>query len=122
MNDKINTMDLLARLRPRADAARRRIVWTNGCFDLMHVGHVRSLQAARALGDLLVVGVNSDASIRRLKGPERPIVPATERVELVAALACVDHVVLFDHETPEPSLLELKPHVHCKGADYAPPH
>ena len=98
------------------------VVWTNGCFDLLHVGHVRNLQACREFGDLLVVGVNSDDSVRRLKGPGRPIVPAAERAEVLAALACVDRVVLFDEATPEASLERLRPDIHCKGADYAPPH
>jgi rfaE bifunctional protein nucleotidyltransferase chain/domain len=98
------------------------VVWTNGCFDLLHVGHVRSLQAARAFGDILVVGLNSDDSVRRLKGPNRPIVPALERAEVLAALECVAHVIVFDELTPEAALARLEPDVHCKGADYAPPH
>jgi D-glycero-beta-D-manno-heptose 1-phosphate adenylyltransferase len=98
------------------------VVWTNGCFDLFHAGHVRSLQAARSLGDALVVGINSDASIRRLKGRGRPILPAAERAELVASLKCVSHVVVFDDDTPEICIRLLQPDVHCKGADYAPPH
>jgi rfaE bifunctional protein nucleotidyltransferase chain/domain len=97
-------------------------VWTNGCFDLLHVGHVRSLQAARRLGDVLIVGVNSDASVRQLKGTGRPILPAEERAELLSALACVDYVVIFDELTPEAALARLQPDVHCKGADYALPH
>ncbi len=103
-------------------AAGQVVVWTNGCFDLLHVGHARSLQAARALGDVLVVGVNSDASVRRLKGANRPVVPAAERAELLAALACVGYVVVFEDDTPEACLRLLRPDVHCKGADYAPPH
>jgi rfaE bifunctional protein nucleotidyltransferase chain/domain len=103
-------------------AAGRVVVWTNGCFDLLHAGHARSLRAARSLGDVLVVGVNSDESVRRLKGPGRPVLPAAERAELVAALRCVDHAVVFDEDTPEACLRRLKPAVHCKGADYAPPH
>ena len=87
----------------------------------MHVGHVRGLQEARGLGDVLVVGVNSDASVRRLKGSGRPIVPEAERAELLAALACVDHVVVFGEDTPTEVLGRLRPDVHCKGADYAPP-
>jgi rfaE bifunctional protein nucleotidyltransferase chain/domain len=94
---------------------------TNGCFDLLHVGHVRNLRAARAFGDVLVVGVNDDASVRRLKGAGRPIVPAVERAELLAALWCVDAVVLFGEDTPMAALERLRPEVHCKGADYAPP-
>lgn len=103
-------------------AAGKVVVWTNGCFDLFHAGHARSLRAARALGDVLVVGVNSDASVRRLKGPSRPVLPAADRAELLASLACVDHVAVFDEDTPEESLRLLRPAVHCKGADYAPPH
>lgn len=103
-------------------ASGRVVVWTNGCFDLMHVGHARTLAAARTLGDVLVVGLNSDASVRRLKGAGRPVVPDAERAELVAALRCVDHVVVFDEDTPEACIRLLKPDVHCKGADYAPPH
>jgi rfaE bifunctional protein nucleotidyltransferase chain/domain len=102
-------------------AAGRLVVWTNGCFDLLHAGHARSLRAARELGDALVVGVNSDDSVRRLKGPGRPVLPAAERAELVASLACVDHVVVFAGDTPEECIRLLRPHVHCKGADYAPP-
>ncbi len=97
------------------------VVWTNGCFDILHVGHLHSLQAAHAFGDVLVVGVNSDASVRQLKGPGRPIVPAAERTELLAALECVDRVVLFDEATPAAALARLQPDVHCKGADYAGP-
>lgn len=103
-------------------AEGRTVVWTNGCFDLFHAGHARSLRAARELGNVLVVGVNSDASVRRLKGPGRPVVPAPERAELVAALACVAAVVVFDEDTPEACIRLLRPDVHCKGADYAPPH
>ena len=103
-------------------AAGRVVVWTNGCFDLLHAGHVGSLRAARELGDVLVVGVNSDASVRRVKGPGRPVIPAEERAELVACLRFVGHVVIFDEDTPEACLELLRPDVHCKGADYAPPH
>jgi rfaE bifunctional protein nucleotidyltransferase chain/domain len=110
---------LAARARYRAEG--KTVVWTNGCFDLLHVGHIRSLQAARAFGDVLVVGVNSDESVRRLKGPRRPIIPALERTEVLAALECVNHVVLFEELTPEAVLARLQPDVHCKGADYAPP-
>jgi rfaE bifunctional protein nucleotidyltransferase chain/domain len=89
---------------------------------LLHVGHLRSLQAARRLGDVLVVGVNSDKSVRQLKGPGRPILAEAERAELLAGLECVDHLVFFDEGTPEAALARLQPDVHCKGADYAPPH
>src|SRR5690348_9449394 len=118
---KITSWDALLPWREAARRDGRTVVWTNGCFDLLHVGHLRNLQAARALGDALVVGINDDASVRRLKGPGRPIVPAAERAEMVAALACVDAVVLFGEDTPETALARLRPDVHCKGADYAPP-
>ncbi|MGQ9922000.1 MAG: D-glycero-beta-D-manno-heptose 1-phosphate adenylyltransferase [Desulfobacca sp.] len=97
----------------------RRVVFTNGCFDLLHVGHVRYLQAARAMGDYLVVGLNDDASVRRLhKGPGRPLVPQAERAEVLAALACVDAVVIFSQDTPLELILHLRPQVLVKGGDY----
>src|SRR5712692_9878285 len=99
-------------------SAGQRIVFTNGCFDLLHVGHTRYLQQARAMGDMLVVGVNTDASVRRLKGPQRPLVPEAERAELIAALECVDHVILFDEDTPEALIAEVRPYRHVKGGDY----
>lgn len=98
------------------------VVWTNGCFDILHVGHIRSLKAAKKYGDILIVGVNSDESVRQLKGVERPVIPAKERVEILAALECVDAVVVFNELTPERALSELRPDVHCKGADYRPPY
>ncbi len=117
----LTTAELPA-LGERLRAAGRVVVWTNGCFDLFHAGHARSLRAAAALGDVLVVGVNSDASVRRLKGPGRPVLPAEERAELVASLAGVAHAVVFDEDTPAACIRLLRPAVHCKGADYAPPH
>jgi len=109
--------------RSTAEAARasgRRVVLANGCFDLLHVGHVRYLEGARALGDLLIVGVNSDAAVRRLKGPGRPLMPASERAEILAALRAVDHVVVFDEETADGLVALLRPAVHAKGTDYTP--
>ena len=99
--------------------AGQAIVFTNGCFDLLHVGHVTYLQEAAQLGDVLVVGVNSDRSVRELKGPQRPIVPQAERTALVAALECVDHVVIFDEPTPLGLLRCLRPGVLVKGGTYA---
>jgi|SRR5579872_1858101 len=96
------------------------IVSTNGVFDVLHVGHARYLQAARSLGDLLVVGVNSDSGTRSLKGPTRPFVPQAERMELLAALACVDFVTLFGEPSPEALLELIRPGIHAKGGDYHP--
>lgn len=113
-----------ATIAGRAEEARRvgkRVVFTNGCFDLMHVGHVRYLAAAREAGDLLVVGVNSDASVRRLsKGSERPLVPEAARAEVLAALAAVDWVTIFDEDTPAELVAAVQPDVLVKGADWAP--
>lgn len=96
----------------------RRIVFTNGCFDLLHVGHLRYLEEARSLGDFLVVGVNTDASVRRIKGRDRPVMDEKARSELVAGLHCVDCVVLFDTPDPLPVIQSLDPHVLVKGADW----
>lgn len=101
-----------------ARQADRRVVLTNGVFDLLHVGHIRYLQAARALGDLLVVGVNSDASTAALKGPERPLIAEAERAELLAALACVDAVVVFGEPTASSLVETIRPAVWVKGGDY----
>lgn len=96
----------------------KKIVFTNGCFDLLHIGHVRYLQEARAQGDLLVVGLNTDASVRKLKGPTRPIQSESDRAEILAALACVDYTVLFDEPTPEELIHQVKPNVLVKGGDW----
>ncbi len=99
----------------------RKVVFTNGCFDLLHVGHIRYLQAAKALGDFLVLGLNDDASVRRLgKGPGRPLTPQAERAEILAALACVDAVVIFNQDTPLELILTLRPDILVKGGDYTP--
>jgi len=94
------------------------VVLANGCFDLLHVGHVRYLDAARALGDVLFVGLNSDAAVARLKGPGRPLMPAAERAEILAGLRAVDHVVLFDEDTADRLVSLVRPAVHAKGTDY----
>src|SRR6516165_6248699 len=101
---KVTDLDALCAVRERWRVGGKTVVWTNGCFDLLHVGHVRGLQEARRLGDLLIVGINSDVSVRRLKGPGRPIVPEAQRQEVLAALGCVDHVVVFGEDTPTESL------------------
>jgi D-glycero-beta-D-manno-heptose 1-phosphate adenylyltransferase len=111
-------------LAPRLAALRRegrRIAFANGHFDLLHVGHLRYLQAAREQGDVLVVAVNGDASVARLKGLERPVVPEAERAEMLAALNPVDFVVIFDEDSPAGLLAALRPDVHCKGTDYGTP-
>ena len=100
-------------------AAGRRVAFTNGVFDLLHPGHVRYLQQARALGDVLVVGINTDRSVRANKGPGRPITPEAERAEILAALECVDGVTLFDEETPQALIADVQPDVLVKGADWA---
>ncbi len=114
----------LAELERRLAGLRaegRRIAFANGHFDLLHVGHLRYLRAARAEADVLVVALNGDASVAALKGPGRPLVPAAERAELLAALDAVDFVVIFDGDSPAPLLTELEPDVHCKGTDYGCP-
>jgi len=117
-NPKLVAREDLPALGERHRAAGRTVVFTNGCFDLLHVGHLRYLRAARALGDVLIVGVNTDAGVRRLKGPERPLVPEEERAELLAGLECVDHVTLFPEPTPEETIRALRPAIHAKGGDY----
>lgn len=112
------TVSEAAALAGRLRAAGRRIVLANGCFDLLHVGHVRYLEEARRLGDVLFVGLNSDAAVARLKGPGRPLMPQDERVEILSALRAVDHVVVFEEDTADALLRALKPDVHAKGTDY----
>jgi rfaE bifunctional protein nucleotidyltransferase chain/domain len=118
VNTKVIPRAEVTSLGERLRGEGRRIAFANGCFELLHVGHVRFLEAARAEGDVLVVGVNSDRAVTGLKGPGRPLLPADARVELVAALECVDYVVIFDEITAEAVLRDLRPHVQCKGTDY----
>jgi len=106
-------------LRAQWAAEGKRVVWTNGCFDILHVGHVRSLRDAKALGDVLVVGINSDASVRKIKGEGRPVVGQDDRAELLSALEPVDYVTIFEETDPVAVLSKLKPDIHCKGAEYA---
>ena len=115
---KILSRETLLEAAERERAAGRSIVFANGAFDLLHVGHVRYLEAARREGDWLVVGVNSDRSVRDSKGDGRPILPEAERAEIVAALGCVDAVVLFDETSPADLIAALRPAVHAKGTDY----
>ena len=112
------TIEEAARLADSLRAAGQRVVLANGGFDLLHVGHIRYLRAARRLGDVLFVGVNGDAAVRRLKGPGRPVMPVEERVEILAALQDVDHVVVFEEDTADALVDRIRPHVHAKGTDY----
>jgi rfaE bifunctional protein nucleotidyltransferase chain/domain len=115
---------MLTEAAARAQSARtegKRVVFTNGVFDILHVGHVRYLEEARRLGDILIVGVNSDASTRALKGNGRPLMPQQEREELLLALRCVDAVVIFDEPTADRTIEALRPDVYVKGGDYAEP-
>jgi rfaE bifunctional protein nucleotidyltransferase chain/domain len=112
------TIDEAARLAGRLRAQGKRVVLANGCFDLLHVGHLRYLRAARALGDVLFVGLNGDAAVARLKGRGRPLMPIEERAEILEALRPVDHVVVFDDDTADTLVARLRPDVHAKGTDY----
>lgn len=120
MGEVLTLEQLETRLAPLR-AAGQKIAFANGHFDLLHVGHLRYLAAARAAADRLVVGVNDDDSVERLKGPGRPVVPAAERAELLAGLAPVDFVVVFSGASPAPLLARLRPDFHCKGTDYGTP-
>jgi D-glycero-beta-D-manno-heptose 1-phosphate adenylyltransferase len=116
--NRIKSLDELRALRQRLAGEGKRIVLTNGTFDLLHIGHVRYLQQAAALGDALIVGVNSDRSVRGYKGPGRPVVPEQERAEIVAALRCVSYVTIFEEPTAVALVEALKPDIYAKGGDY----
>jgi len=118
LKEKIKTKDDLCRTVGDLKKKGKRIVFTNGCFDLLHLGHVRYLEKAKSLGDILVVGLNSDRSIQGLKGPERPIVPEDERAEILSGLRCVDYITLFDELTPLELISSLQPHLLVKGGDW----
>ena len=123
MRQAAEKLGALDEVRERVEAARRAgrtIALANGCFDVLHVGHVRYLEGARAEAEVLVVGVNGDGSVRRLKGEGRPLVPAADRALVVAALRAVDHVVVFEEDDVSALILALRPDVHCKGTDYTP--
>jgi rfaE bifunctional protein nucleotidyltransferase chain/domain len=117
---KVLTLSQATRWATTARRRGHRLVATNGCFDLLHFGHVHYLQRARKLGDLLVVGLNADRSVRQLKGPTRPLVPEHERATLLAALRCVDAVVIFPQKRADNFIAAIKPHVYVKGGDYRP--
>ncbi len=121
MQNKIQSRETLLPLIVSLHEAGKTVVFTNGCFDILHIGHARYLQEAKALGDVLIIGLNSDASVRVLgKGDERPITPQQERAEVLAALSCVDFVTIFDEPDPHSLITILKPNVLVKGGDWAP--
>lgn len=115
---KIKSENELKKIISSLQSQGKKIVFTNGCFDILHIGHARYLQEASALGDILVVAVNTDSSVKQFKGDKRPVVPEDERAEMVASLECVDYVVLFDDRLPSRILDELKPDIDVKGGDY----
>ena len=118
MKQKIKGRKELLRIIKNLKAKGKRIVFTNGCFDLLHIGHVRYLEKARTLGDALVVGVNSDSSVRKLKGPNRPVLPSKERAEILSGLGCVDYITIFDELDPLKLITSLHPNVLAKGGDW----
>jgi rfaE bifunctional protein nucleotidyltransferase chain/domain len=117
MGSVVSLPQLLAEVETLRQAGKK-IITTNGCFDLLHIGHLRYLQEAKALGDVLIVAVNADASVRGLKGDLRPVVSEADRAELIAGLACVDFALIFRGETPIPELQAIQPNVHVKGGQY----
>lgn len=116
--NKIKTLDELIPIVERAKAEGRRVIFANGCFDVLHGGHISYLEDAAAQGDILIVALNSDRSTRGLKGPDRPFYPQEQRLEILAAMEMVDYLVAFDEPTVSPLLEKLRPHVHAKGTDY----
>jgi D-beta-D-heptose 7-phosphate kinase/D-beta-D-heptose 1-phosphate adenosyltransferase len=118
MKEKIKTRGELREMIKDLKARGKRIIFTNGCFDLLHIGHIRYLEKAKALGGILVVGVNSDRSVRSLKGPKRPILPEEERAEILSGLGCVDYITLFDELDPLNLISSLQPNVLVKGGDW----
>jgi rfaE bifunctional protein nucleotidyltransferase chain/domain len=120
MLNKIKTREELKQIIQQAQSEGKKVVTTNGCFDVLHVGHLRYLQSAKGLGDILIIAINSDDSVRAIKGEKRPLVPEDERAELLAGLECVDYVMIFPELNPISFLIELRPNIHIKGGDYTP--
>jgi rfaE bifunctional protein nucleotidyltransferase chain/domain len=116
---KTITREVAANIASEFRSKNKTVVFTNGCFDILHAGHVRYLQAARQLGDCLIVGLNSDLSVQRLKGPERPINPEDDRAEVLGGLIAVDYIIIFDDPTAEGLVQEIKPDIYVKGGDYS---
>ena len=120
MKDKIKSREELQGIVHDLKRNGKRVVFTNGCFDILHVGHVRYLEQAKSIGDVLVVGVNSDRSVRGLKGPRRPILPVEERGEILSGLGCIDYITVFDEPTPLELISILLPNILVKGGDWTP--
>lgn len=118
MREKIKEREVLCKIVDGLRREGKRIVFTNGCFDLLHVGHVRYLEQSKALGDVLVVGINSDPSVRQLKGSLRPIMPVDERAEILSGLGCVDYVTIFEEPTPLELIKRINPNILVKGSDW----
>lgn len=118
MQSKVKEIHDLKTVIEKQKEEGKKIVFANGCFDVLHVGHVRYLNEAKALGDVLIVGLNSDSSVRRIKGNGRPVLDQHARATILSALQSVDHILIFDEDTVDRLLMELKPHLHCKGSDY----
>ena len=118
MREKIKAKEDLRKIVDDFKTKGEKIIFTNGCFDLLHVGHIRYLEEAKALGDILVVGINSDQSVRRIKGPYRPILPEEERAEILSGLGCVDYITIFDETDPLELISFLQPHILAKGGDW----
>ena len=118
-SSKVRSIEDLAVVRGEWRMAGKTVVWTNGVFDLIHAGHIRSLRDAKALGDILVVGINSDSSARSFKGPQRPLMSQEDRAEVLSALEMVDYIVIFNEGEPSAALARLQPEIHCKGEEYA---
>jgi len=118
MKEKIKTREALRRIVEDLKAKAKRIVFTNGCFDLLHVGHIRYLEGAKSLGDIQVVGLNRDRSVRSLKGPNRPVLPEEERAEILSGLESVNYITIFDEPTPLELISTLQPHILVKGGDW----
>jgi rfaE bifunctional protein nucleotidyltransferase chain/domain len=117
---KFRSLEETVEFRHRLRAEDKKVVFTNGCFDILHAGHVRYLNQARAFGDALIIGLNTDSSVQRIKGKDRPVIPEMERAEVLAALACVDCVFLFDDPTPQRVIEAIVPDILVKGADWSP--
>ncbi len=120
MREKIKERDELQEIFEGLKRGGKKIVFTNGCFDILHIGHIRCLEEAKRLGDILVVALNSDQSVRTIKGPSRPCTPEAERAEVLSALACVDYVVIFDEPNPLELITSLRPNILVKGGDWTP--